>query len=146
MSAPTIEEMAEAVGHARQMLHHAKEHSSDPHHMPEIAKPLSDALRAAEQTLRGMQTPKRVVLHIEEIGDAPAIYSDDGVEVYSVFEPTQGDRIYRFTRDPIPEELLDGDVGFAGDGSAAEARAHRAVNNINGQSHLRAIPTQDAET
>ena len=25
MSAPTIEEMAEAVGHARQMLHHAKE-------------------------------------------------------------------------------------------------------------------------
>ena len=163
MSAPTIEEQIAAVARARDALDGLVAaglssiefdaevfETEDP---PRTSRTVEiedfdflTALRAAEETLRQAQNPKRVVMHIEHVGDAPTIYSDDGVDVYSVFEPTPEDLIYRFPHRPIPDELLDGDVGFSGDGSAAEARLHRAVYHMTGEPHLRAVPAQDAET
>lgn len=68
----------------------------------------------------------RVAIHYDEHGN-PTVYADEGVEVYSVCDYTPSDRLYLMSPAPIPRGLLDGPVGFAGDGSAAEGRAVMAV-------------------
>ena len=76
-------------------------------------------------------TRPRVVFHIDETGGVQ-VYQDEGVDVFCVSELAPNDRVYRYSPDPIPDEMLDGEVGHYADGSAAHARVTRAVKEAYG--------------
>lgn len=90
-----------------------------------------------------MDDPKRVVIYYDKDG-WPTIYADAGTDVYSVDERVPADRIYRNSPQQIPDGMLDGPVGYLGDKSAAEVRAHRAAAYIEGRPHLTLATTEDS--
>lgn len=85
----------------------------------------------------------RVAVHVDANGDW-SVFADAGVTVFCVSDLTPQDRVYRYTNmPPIPLGMLDGPVGFHGDRSAAETRAHRASAAIEGRPHLNLVERGD---
>lgn len=82
-------------------------------------------------------TPK-VVLYAAENGNV-TVYFDEGVQVFWVDDRAPQDRVYEMSQRDVPDGLVDGPVGRAGDGSPAEARAFRAVAEHCGERHLKPV-------
>lgn len=72
-----------------------------------------------------------VVLHVDQHGNV-STYANGEVDVIFAYDLTPDDRLYRCDPAPIPDGLLDGEVGNADDGSPAEARISRAVREAFG--------------
>ncbi len=83
----------------------------------------------------------RVAIHQDEDGTYD-VYHDEGVEVIIVCDFAPADRLYKMKRYPIPERMLDGDVGRLDDDSPAQKRALRAVADFHGEKHLTVVDDQ----
>ena len=83
----------------------------------------------------------RAVVHFDESGEI-SYYSDPGVTVYIVDDRAPDDRIYQFSQYDIPAGMLDGEIGSADDESPAQARAIRAVAEMEGRSHLTVVDVE----
>lgn len=79
-----------------------------------------------------MNQKQRVVVHFDETGFIRT-YADDGAEIYWVDERCPNDRVYRATPDAIPDDMLGGSIGFAGDRSASEIKAVKLVKELKGE-------------
>jgi len=80
-----------------------------------------------------------VVLHTDETGNV-TVYADKGVRVVWCSELSPNDRLYLADPAPIPDGLLDGALGFAGDRSPPAARASRAIREAYGLPILDVVP------
>lgn len=72
----------------------------------------------------------RVAVVYDEDGNV-TIYADPRVTVISVCDHTPQDRLYRLTTPPIPDGMLDGSIGFAGDESVADRKARAALDELD---------------
>ena len=75
------------------------------------------------------QEERRVALVYDEAGNVE-VYADKGVTIISVCDHTPGDRLYRLTPAPIPDGMLDGHIGHAGDETQADRLANAAAEAI----------------
>ncbi|WP_162784721.1 hypothetical protein [Paracoccus suum] len=72
----------------------------------------------------------RVAINVNIGGDFE-VFADEGVEVICVCDFAEDDRLYRASPRPIPEGMLDGPIGHAGDGSRAERLAHAVSKELD---------------
>jgi hypothetical protein len=75
----------------------------------------------------------RVVIHHgEDPNEPPEVYVDGDVEVIVVCDYAPKDRFYRMRGDAVPNnlalEIAAANIGHEGDGSEAEAVAHKAIH------------------
>lgn len=75
------------------------------------------------------QEERRVALVYDEAGNVE-VYADKGVTIISVCDHTPGDRLYRLNPAPIPDGMLDGHIGHAGDETRADRLATAAAEAI----------------
>lgn len=75
------------------------------------------------------QGERRVALVYDENGNVE-LYADPGVTVISVCDHTPGDRLYRVSPQPIPEGMLAGPIGYAGDETRADRIANAALEAV----------------
>lgn len=75
------------------------------------------------------QEERRVALVYDEAGNVE-VYADKGVTIISVCDHAPEDRLYRLAPAPIPDGLLDGYIGHAGDETRADRLATAAAEAV----------------
>lgn len=80
----------------------------------------------------------RVVFHIGEDG-RQQVFADSDVEVIFVDENCPRDRVYRASPDAIPNAMIGGTIGHAGDGTPMDIRAKVFSAEMDGKPHLSVI-------
>jgi len=89
------------------------------------------------------ETPT-VVIRNDEDGNIQ-VYREGHVDIIWCDDRAPQDRLYRMRGDPIPDGLLDGEVGHVGDNSAASIRAQRALRYIEGRPAFDVITPETAQ-
>lgn len=105
----------------------------------ELAALIHDIERAKEQHMHLLaerdaafaagQEERRVALVYDEAGNVE-VYADKGVTIISVCDHAPEDRLYRLAPAPIPDGLLDGYIGHAGDETRADRLATAAAEAV----------------
>lgn len=86
----------------------------------------------------GEQKP-RVALSYDTDGNV-TVYADADVEIISVCDHTPHDRLYRLSPAPIPDGMLDGPIGYSGDGSRSEMIVCAASDALNDGDNILSNP------
>lgn len=89
-----------------------------------------------------------VIQHIAEDGFTYVLFTE-GVTVYTVDENCPTDRVFRHSgtnsRLTIMQILGDDPVGFIGDNSGKDEKAHATIAKMEGRPHLSVVSDKDRE-